>query len=692
MQAANKVTAEHLKRNAYLYIRQSTLRQVVEHQESTRRQYDLRGRALSLGWREEQIVVIDSDQAQSGASSKQREGFQQLVTDVGMDRSGIVVGLEVSRLARNCSDWQRLIEICALSNTLIMDEDGIYDPCYFNDRLLLGLKGTMSEAELHVMQARLRGGLLNKARRGELKTPLPIGLVYDGDNQVILDPNQQIQEPIWLFFETFRRELSANGVVRVFRRKGIRFPRRPLGAPVEGDLLWGELHLSQALRILRNPRYAGAFFYGRTRNRKKVDGKGMRSRRLPREEWHTLLVGAHPGYISWEEYEENQRRLRDNAQAYGADRRRSPPREGPALLQGLVICSVCGYAMTVHYHRYGTKLVPEYLCQARTSTPSCRAICGTELDRAVGELLVEAVSPMTMEAALVVQQELELRLEEVDRIRRAQVESARYESELARRRYVKVDPDNRLVADSLETEWNQKLLTLAEEEENYKRQSETEQAKLSEEQRAQIRALTADFPKLWHDPKTPNRERKRMVRLLIEDVTLSKGTNLIAQIRFKGGATKTLTLPLPQSKFQQQKTSPEVIEEIDRLLNEHTYRPIAAILNKKGLRSGLGLPFDSKSLSRVCRTYGLKSRYQRLREAGMLTLDEIAKHLDVCKETIRRWQRHALVRAVSYNDLNQCLYEAPSHQPIKSKGIPLAARRPIVEVVDARPQEVQYVT
>ena len=675
MQTQDKVTAEHLKRKAYLYIRQSTLRQVMEHQESTRRQYDLRGRGLALGWKEEQIIVIDIDQAQSGASANDREGFQRLVTEVGMGRAGIVIGLEVSRLARNSADWHRLVEICALAGTLIMDEDGIYDPCHFNDRLLLGLKGTMSEAELHVMRARLRGGLLNKARRGELKVPLPIGLVYDGDEQAILDPNQEVQQRMYLFFNTFRRESSANGVVRVFRQEGIRFPRRPLGAPVEGELLWGELQLSQSLRILRNPRYAGAFFYGRTRNRKKLDG-GMLSEQLPREEWHTLLVGAHPGYITWEEYEQNQRQLRANAQAYGADRRTTPPREGPALLQGLVICSVCGYSMTVHYHRYGTNLVGEYVCQARTSAPSCRAICGRELDRAVGELLVEAVTPMAMETVFEVQQELESRLEEVDRLRQAQLERARYECELAHRRFMNVDPDHRLVANSLEAEWNQKLRAVAETEQTHKSQREADQTKLSDEQRAQIRALVANFPKLWSDPKTSNRQRKRLVRLLIEDVTLSKGEKLTAQIRFKGGKSQTLTLPLPVNKFAQQKTSQEVITEINRLLCDHTYSQIAGILNEKGLRSGLGLPFNSKLVGLVCKTYNLKSRYARLREAGMLTLDEIAGRLQVCKETVRRWHHHGIIRGTPYNDSKQCLYEDPGPDaPKKSKGIPMALRQ-----------------
>src|SRR6266542_6722630 len=350
MNPESKVAAEHLQRSAYLYIRQSTLRQVLENTESTQRQYALRQRALSLGWKEEQIVVIDRDQGQSGASTADREGFQRLVADVGLGKAGIVMGLEVSRLARNCADWHRLLEICALTYTLILDEDGLYNPGHFNDRLLLGLKGTMSEAELHVLHARLIGGQRAKASRGELQMKLPVGLGYDATGKVVLDPDLQVQAAVRTFFETFRRTGSATSTVRSFREQGLLFPRRLSYGPHQGELAWGPLLHHRALRALKNPRYAGAFAYGRTRGQRTAGGRERR-RSLPREQWHTLILDAHPGYIAWSEYEENLRRLRENGQAYGADRRKSPPREGPALLQGLAICGRCGDRMTVRsYH------------------------------------------------------------------------------------------------------------------------------------------------------------------------------------------------------------------------------------------------------------------------------------------------------------------------------------------------------
>src|SRR5689334_10184898 len=286
-EAHQKVTTAHLSRLAYLYVRQSTLRQVFENTESTHRQYALRERAVALGWPLDRIVVIDSDLGQSGASAADREGFQRLVTEVSLGRVGIVLGLEVSRLARNSTDWHRLLELCALGDTLILDEDGLYDPAHFNDRLLLGLKGTMSEAELHVLRARLRGGILNKARRGELESPLPIGLCYDSANRVIFDPDKQVQETIRTFFKIFRRSGSATATVRTFREQGLKFPRRARSGPAKGDILWGELEHSRTLWILHNPRYAGAFFFGRTRQRRTGEGYAG-FKRLEREEWTAL--------------------------------------------------------------------------------------------------------------------------------------------------------------------------------------------------------------------------------------------------------------------------------------------------------------------------------------------------------------------------------------------------------------------
>lgn len=679
-EAHQKVTARHLKRSAYLYIRQSTLRQVFENTESTERQYALRQRAVALGWPHEQIIVIDCDQGQSGASTEGRDGFQRLVGDVGMGRAGIVMGLEVSRLARNSSDWHRLLEICALSDTLILDEDGVYDPAHFNDRLLLGLKGTMSEAELHVLRARLRGGILSKARRGELESPLPVGFRYDANNRVVLDPDKQVQETIRTFFRTFRRTGSASATVKAFRAQGIRFPRRARTGPAKGEIIWGELEHSRTLWVLHNPRFAGAFFFGRSRQRRHGNRSGT-FERLPREEWTALIPEAHVGYIAWKEFEENQQRLRENSQAHGSDRRRSPPREGPALLQGLVICGTCGERMTVRYNHRNGKSLPTYTCQRRgieRAEPFCQMIPGANIDAAVGRLLVEAVTPMALEATLTVQQQLQSRVDEAERLRSRQVERARYEADLARRRFMQVDPDNRLVADELEAEWNRKLRALSSAQEECEQRRQGDKSVLNEEQRARILALATDLPKLWQEPTTPDRERKRMVRLLIEDVTLSKGPQVTAHVRFRGGSTTTLTVPRALSAWELRQTNPEVVAEIDKLLDDHTDARIAAILNQRGYETGTGKTFSHWTVWRLRAEYKLRSRYSRLRAAGMLDQVELAKRLGVRPETIKIWRRAGLLRAHAYNDKGQHLFEPPgADAPVRKtwKGIEDMKRR-----------------
>src|SRR3989475_7979160 len=330
IETSQKVTASQLKRSAFLYIRQSTACQVLEHTESTARQYALRKRAVALGWQDDQVIVIDSDQGQSGASAADREGFQRLVAEVSMGRVGIVLGLEVSRLARNSADWHRLLELCAMTGTLILDEDGLYDPATFNDRLLLGLKGTMSEAELHVLQARLKGGILHKASRAALKVPLPVGLLYAENQTVILDPDAQIQQAVRLLFATFKRVGSAWATVKYFRTQGLLFPRRVRSGPHTGELHWMPLQHNAVLKVLRNPRYAGAFCFGRTQTRKHPDGT-LHTQTLPQEQWLVLIQDVHAGYISWEDYEAHLVQLRAHRQAHGEDRRHGPPREGPAL-------------------------------------------------------------------------------------------------------------------------------------------------------------------------------------------------------------------------------------------------------------------------------------------------------------------------------------------------------------------------
>lgn len=694
MNVADKVQASHLKRDAYLYVRQSTLQQVFENTESTERQYALRQRAVALGWPTERIVVIDSDLGQSGASCEDREGFQRLVAEVGMGRAGIVLGLEVSRLARNSSDWHRLLEICALSKTLILDEDGLYDPSHFNDRLLLGLKGTMSEAELHVLRTRLQGGLANKARRGELKLALPVGLVYDARDRVVLDPDQQVQGSLRTFFQTFERTGTASATVKFFREQGLLFPRRLRRGVRKGELVWGPLAHSRALQALHNPRYSGTYVWGRYR----VDRTGRRKtpRHLPQDQWEVVLPDAHAGYISWATYQRNLQRLQENAQSLGADRRRSPPGEGPALLQGLVICGVCGRRMTLRYHTRNGRLTPTYVCQREGiehAQPICQWIHGQVVDEALSQLVLNAMKPATLEVALAVQHELEQRLEEADRLRRQRVERARYEADLAQQRFMQVDPKNRLVADALEAEWNDRLRALSESQEQYEQQSQADRALLGEQSREKILALASDFPRLWNDPKTPARERKRMMRLLIEDVTLRKTDDITAHVRFKGGAQQTLTIPRPLNAWQARTTDADVIAEIDRLLNDYTPRQIAAILNERGFRSGTGARFTIRIVARLCREYQLTSRYDRLRAAGKLTLLEIAQQLQVTTGTIKVWRRHGLLLGHAYNDKNECLFDPPDHAaPVKSQGQKLSERRRFPQVVPNRTDEVQHAT
>ncbi len=686
-----KVNANHLKRNAYLYVRQSTLRQVFENTESTKRQYGLRQHAVALGWPDDRIIVIDSDLGQSGASAVDREGFQRLVAEVGLGKAGIVLGLEVSRLARNSTDWHRLLEICALSDTLILDEDGVYDPSHFNDRLLLGLKGTMSEAELHVLRARLQGGILNKARRGELQCPLPVGFIYTPANQPALDPDKQVQESISFFFDTFRRTGSACAVIKAFRQKGLLFPRRLKNGPNKGALVWAELVHSRALHILHNPRFAGAFVYGRSRTRPMANG-GTSYTKLPREQW-MLIKDAHPGYISWEQFEGNLERLRENAHALGSDRRKSPPREGPALLQGMVVCGLCGSRMTVRYHTRGSLLVPEYICQrdgVQHGQPVCQRVVGDQVDKAVGQLLVESISPLALEVSLAVQQELQARVDEVDRIRRKQVERARYEAELAQRRYLHVDPANRLVADSLEADWNEKLRVLNEVREQYEQQRQQDRAIVDDQQRARIAALASDFPRLWQDSNTPDRERKRMIRLLLADVTLIRKDMITAHVRFRGGASKTLMLPRPLTAWEIRTTPAELVAEIDRLTDEHTDKKIAEILNQRGALSGCGQRFSSRIVARLRREYHLKPRYDRLRENGLLTLDEMSIRLGITRKGVIAWRNHGLLRGYPVNDRDDWLYEDPGPTPPrKAQGVKLAQRRQFAENVVRGSEEVQ---
>lgn len=647
----------------------------MQNSESTKRQYALRERAVALGWPIERIHTIDSDLGRSGASAADRDGFQQLVTQVAMGQVGIVLGLEVSRLARNNADWHRLIELAALSETLILDEDGVYDPAHFNDRLLLGLKGTMSEAELHVLKARLQGGIRNKARRGELPLPLPIGLVYRSDGEIVLDPDQQIRQSLVLLFATFREAGSAMAVVKRFRNEGLEFPRRIHRGIGKGDLLWGSIDHSRVLQILHNPRYAGAFVYGRTRSRRTAELQSTQVK-VAREDWPVLIPNAHVGYITWEEYERNQEILHRNAGSFASGRRGSVPREGAALLQGRVICGHCGARMRVRYQHVQGALSPYYQCteaSVRQAGKLCQSIRGSHIDEAIGMLLLQSVAPAALNVALAVQQEIAERIRKADALRATQLEQAHYEAELARRRYLKVDPDNRLVADALEADWNERLRRLDTLQQEHERQHEADQHLLADDARERIMNLAKDFPQVWKDPRTAPIERKRMVALLLEDVTLSKGEEIAVHVRFRGGKTHSFTVPLPLPMSRVRKTPDEVVEMLDRLLDTCTDREAAARLNELGHRNWQGQTFTEKKVSLVRRTYGLRSRYQRLRARGLLTGQELAMQLNVSNTTIHAWGRQGLLQRELYGNAKRCLYVPPSGRvPVKGHG----GRRP----------------
>ena len=674
-EAYQKVTPEHLQRDAFLYVRQSSLRQVFENTESTQRQYALRERAVALGWPLERIHIIDSDLGQSGAHAQDREGFSRLVSAVAMGQVGIVLGLEVSRLARNNADWHRLLELCALSATLILDEDGVYNPAEFNDRLLLGLKGTLSEAELHILKARLQGGIRNKARRGELELPLPIGLVYRPDGQIALDPDQRIARSLQLLFETFHQSGSAMAVVKRFRAEGLAFPRRIRSGVGKGELVWGSLHHSRVLQILHNPRYAGAFVYGR---RRSVPTALQRSGlvKVEQKDWSVLIREAHVGYISWAQFERNQLTLQRNAAGFGNGQRGSVPREGVGLLQGRVICGLCGARMRVRYQKVGGQQEPYYQCaeaSVRQAGQLCQSIRGRSIDEAISARLIATVAPAALAGALAVQDEISARIQHSEALRKARLEGARYEAELARRRFFNVDPEHRLVADTLEAEWNERLRQLDALQQELDQQRQADQTLLSDEARQRVLALASDFPRLWQDPRTTPLERKRMIALLLEDVTLTKGAEITIQIRFRGGKTDSLTVPRPLPMSRIRKTRPEVVDTLDRLLEHCNDRQAAERLNALGHRNWKGEGFTAKKVAIVRRTYQLASRLERLRARGFVSGAELAAQLGVSTTTVHTWGRAGLLQRELYGNNTRCLY-APLSSTLPQKGC--GGRRP----------------
>jgi len=646
----NKIQYQHTTKPAYIYLRQSTMGQVRFNQESTQRQYALQNKAQQMGWQKNAIKILDGDLGQSGSQSNQREDFKLLVADVSMGKVGAVFALEASRLSRSCTDWHRLLELCALTETLIIDEDGCYNPADFNDQLLLGLKGTMSQAELHFIRARLQGGKINKAKKGELKFPLPVGFCYDDEDRIIFDADEQVRSTIQLLFNVFKETSSAYGVVHYFRKQKIPFPKRSYGGIWKGKLIWGSLTHSRAIAILKNPSYAGAYVYGHHRYQKKLTSNGQLKTTkvcLPMEEWNILIKDHHDDYISWEEYLINQKILKNNRTNEKENMLPTAAREGLALLQGLLICSCCGRRLTVRYKCNGG-VYPTYECTWKKRTgidsKSCLSVRGDIIDQAIVQKVLDEIKPEQINIAIKAFEELEQRGQALDRQWQMKVERADYEMQLAQRRYEEVDPSNRLVAATLEKRWNETLSTLNEIRLQYDEYRKKNILSITKKQKNKILALAKDLPRLWNSSSTCSKDRKRILRLFVKDITVEKNNcerKIILHIRWHGGAIEHLKIPLPQKIHDKWRHSDELINKVRQLSNTMTDKQIIDRFNQDGLKTNKGNQFTIKSISWIRFKHKIPSG--RLQRSGEISIKQVAKKFNVSHYVVRYWiDRHVI--------------------------------------------------
>jgi DNA invertase Pin-like site-specific DNA recombinase len=651
-----KITASHRARLAIVYLRQSSASQVEHNRESTERQYALASRANELGWPQDRVQVIDEDLGLSGAGTAVRPGFARLTSDVALARVGIVLGLEVSRLARNNADWHRLIELAGLTDTLIADGDGIYHPALFNDRLLLGLKGAMSEAELHVLRARLDGGIRNKAARGELRRGLPVGFVWgEEDGEILIHPDEAVAHAIRAVFARFAEMGSARRVWLWFREHGMKFPLR-LGG--QRELRWGEASYHAIHGVLSSPVYAGAYVYGRHRCETILDATGARRKRvrkLPREQWQVLIKDHHEGYIDWRTYEANQQRMANNTQprphAKAQEQARGAAREGSALLQGLARCGHCGRRLHTHYR--GRNATPGYHCPGKTIVEGrgvyCLNVGGVQIDAAVAQAFLAALEPVRLTATLAAAERLEHDREIVLKQWRLDVERARFAASRAERRYRAVDPDNRLVARSLEREWEESLVALEAAKAELACREHERPRVLSPHERDRLLALGPDLASVWAAPSTTPRDRKELLRTLVEEVNVTVDRDKAAAhlaLRWKGGALSHIDLALPRSRPATVRTDEDTLALVRRLALHYPDAVIAGVLNRQGRQTARGHRFDANRVGNLRRHWNIPICKANPPAANgeAVTVRQAAAALGVAPSTLHRHINDGLVR------------------------------------------------
>ena len=648
----SKVTTAHRGRAAVVYVRQSTVAQISRNRESTTRQYDLAARAAELGWPRSAVRVIDDDLGVSGASATGRSGFAELAAQVGLGQVGIVLALEVSRLARNNADWYRLLDLAGMTDTLIADADGVYHPGLFNDRMLLGMKGTMSEAELHILRARLDGGIRSKAARGELRRGLPVGLIWgEADGEIRWHHDEAVTGVIAAIFERFTVSGSVRGVWLWLREQQLKFPLQPTAYLRGTDIVWVEPTYHAVHNVLTHPAYAGAYVFGKTRQRRSVDADGalrVRRHKLPQGQWEVLIKDHHRGFIDWDTFQANQIRISANTRPKAHQPGTGAVREGCALLQGLATCATCGRKLTVYYDG-PAKTTPGYYCTGTGTLVEGKGtrhlrVGGATIDAAVAEAFLAALQPAALQACLAAAQQLEDGHDTALAQWRRQVEHAGYEAGRAERRYRAVDPDNRLVARGLETEWNTALQALADAEAELARRETARPKTLTPQEKSAILALGDDLAEAWSAPTTTDKDRKQLLRSLLEEVNIAvhrDHTDAHAELllRWKGGAITDLSVPIKRKPINRLRTDEDTVDLVRRLAAHYPDAVIAPILNRQGRRTARGLSFTAGRVQSLRHNYEIPCHTPTddPKEGEPLTVADAAEQLGLAASTLHRW-------------------------------------------------------
>jgi DNA invertase Pin-like site-specific DNA recombinase len=651
--SGSKIGPRHLERLAIVYVRQSHPNQLLYHPESTRVQYNLTEHAIALGWPNDRVLVIDDDQGRTATNTEGRPGFQRLVAEVGLDHVGIIVGFQMSRLARSCRDWHQLIEVCALFGTLLCDLDGVYDPANYNDRLVLGLKGTISEAELHILKQRMSAGKLVKAQRGELGMHLPLGYVKRPSGEIVKDPDEQAQAVVQTLFEQFQRRGTTHGVLCYLVEHDLRLPIRIASGPDKGELRWARPNHPTLQNLFNNPAYAGAYVYGRRPidPRAKRPGRPATGRKVAHVgEWAVCLRDRLPAYISWEQYEQNLRQL-----ALNRPTTRGVARRGPTLLAGLVRCGRCGHRMVARY----SDGYPRYVCaeeMAMYAGPLCQSVAARAVDRVVEALLLRALEPSALEVSLAVASDLEQERAREEQLWQQRLERARYEVERAQRQYNAVEPENRLVARTLERTLEERLGAEQKLQEDYRRARAARPATLSDAERSAIRALATELPKLWNSPTTTNEQRKDVVRQLLDEARLTvvgESERVEMTLRWAGGHETTTTLTRPVARLSQLSYYDDLVRRAQQLQREgQPLQQVADALNAEGWRPAKRRATFNASMvsSLLASTVADRSRHSSRPlpekiEANEWTLPALADRLSMSRITLYSWVQRGWVRA-----------------------------------------------